>query len=265
MCHDVSFKFTKLHELHLHLFYVCNYVSVSAGIPVRVVRSYKLRKYSKFAPEVGYRYDGIYKVVRYYPEVGKSGFVVWRYFLRRDDPNPAPWHKLGKELDVIYPPGYMQAQALKENHNQTTEDKIPQRQGTKRKANTLNAFVKPSKKTKVEEYKLEDHIIDKIKSDMVNEKLWSDCLSVVEEGKVTFLRKVEESFVCVCCQEIVYKAITTDCSHNVCRPCLVRSFKAEIFTCPNCRFNLGQGYKLTENGNLNFTLMQLFPGYERGR
>ena len=33
-----------------------------AGKPVRVVRNCKLSKHSKYAPEEGNRYDGIYKV-----------------------------------------------------------------------------------------------------------------------------------------------------------------------------------------------------------
>ena len=33
-----------------------------AGKPVRVLRSYKLAKHSKYAPEEGVRYDGVYKV-----------------------------------------------------------------------------------------------------------------------------------------------------------------------------------------------------------
>ena len=37
------------------------------GKPIRVCRSFKSNKHSKFAPDVGYRYDGIYKVVKYYP------------------------------------------------------------------------------------------------------------------------------------------------------------------------------------------------------
>lgn len=43
------------------------------------------------------RYDGIYKLVKYYPEKGKSGFIVWRYMFRRDDPIPPPWSKKGKK------------------------------------------------------------------------------------------------------------------------------------------------------------------------
>lgn len=39
----------------------------------------------------------IYQVVKYWPEKGKSGFIVWRYELRRDDPEHAPWTKEGKK------------------------------------------------------------------------------------------------------------------------------------------------------------------------
>ncbi len=53
--------------------------------PVRVVRNYKGRKSSESAPEEGNRYDGIYKVVKYWPEKNKNGFIVWKYLFRRDD------------------------------------------------------------------------------------------------------------------------------------------------------------------------------------
>ncbi|KAF9101601.1 ubiquitin-like with PHD and RING finger domains 2 [Mortierella sp. GBA35] len=57
--------------------------------PIRVVRGYQLGP--PLAPKAGYRYDGIYKLVRYWPETGRAGFRVWRYHMRRDDPEPAPW------------------------------------------------------------------------------------------------------------------------------------------------------------------------------
>ncbi|KAF2349052.1 SRA-YDG [Trinorchestia longiramus] len=65
------------------------------GRPIRVLRSYKGRRHSHYAPQEGIRYDGLYKVVRYWLETGKSGFKVWRYFLKRDDPSPAPWTEEG--------------------------------------------------------------------------------------------------------------------------------------------------------------------------
>ena len=38
-----------------------------------------------------------HQIVKYWPERGKSGFLVWRYQFRRDDPSPAPWTKAGKK------------------------------------------------------------------------------------------------------------------------------------------------------------------------
>ncbi|KAI9322823.1 PUA-like domain-containing protein [Dichotomocladium elegans] len=67
--------------------------------PVRVCRTSKLAKHNpRYAPEEGVRYDGLYKVVKYWPDKGASGFKVWRFLLRRDDSEPAPWTKEGKEL-----------------------------------------------------------------------------------------------------------------------------------------------------------------------
>ncbi|RPB18702.1 hypothetical protein L211DRAFT_900640, partial [Terfezia boudieri ATCC MYA-4762] len=43
--------------------------------PIRVIGSDKMR-HSKYAPTEGFRYDGIYKLVRYWPEMGKDGFVT---------------------------------------------------------------------------------------------------------------------------------------------------------------------------------------------
>ncbi|KAM3968509.1 E3 ubiquitin-protein ligase UHRF1 [Aphomia sociella] len=96
------------------------------GKPVRVVRSYKMLKhFPKYAPQEGIRYDGIYKVVKYYPEKGLSGFKVWKYLLRRDDPSPAPWEANAKQYPIIYPDGYLEAEAekkaLKEKSKKVTK------------------------------------------------------------------------------------------------------------------------------------------------
>ena len=44
------------------------------GKPIRVIRSAKLKKHSKYAPEIGNRYDGIYKVVKYWWVFATSEF-----------------------------------------------------------------------------------------------------------------------------------------------------------------------------------------------
>ncbi|RUS25143.1 PUA-like domain-containing protein [Jimgerdemannia flammicorona] len=95
------------------------------GKPIRVVRSHKielklreraklggirhqerLKKEVEFAPSVGYRYDGIYKVVKYWPEIGDTGHRVWRYLLRRDDEAPAPWTAKGRTFTDTHCPNY---------------------------------------------------------------------------------------------------------------------------------------------------------------
>ncbi len=50
-------------------------------IPVRVIRGSNHR--SEYSPDDGYRYDGLFKVERYWRERGKHGFLVCRFRLIR--------------------------------------------------------------------------------------------------------------------------------------------------------------------------------------
>ncbi|XP_076445841.1 uncharacterized protein LOC143283484 [Babylonia areolata] len=64
--------------------------SVETGNPVRVIRGYKLR--SPFAPDEGYRYDGLYTVEKFWFTKGLSGFGVYKFALRRcGNQAPPPW------------------------------------------------------------------------------------------------------------------------------------------------------------------------------
>ena len=49
------------------------------SLPVRVMRG--VRQHSPYAPEAGYRYDGLYRVARYWREIGKAGWYIWRFRL----------------------------------------------------------------------------------------------------------------------------------------------------------------------------------------
>ncbi|XP_076009168.1 E3 ubiquitin-protein ligase UHRF1 [Genypterus blacodes] len=254
--------------------------SWKAGKPVRVIRSCKGRKHSKYCPEDGNRYDGIYKVAKYWPEKGKSGFLVWRYMLKRDDDEPAPWTRDGKErvkkfgLTMQYPEGYLEAQAAKEKEkeNKSEEEEVegtPTKGKRKRKSQGKeSAKSSPArgtpKKMKVEVYKLTKEQKSLIKSDEPNRKLWDEVSESLSLGP-KFLNKVEEVFLCICCQEVVFQPITTECQHNVCRECLQRSFKAEVYTCPACRHDLGKNYSMNINKSLQVILTQFFPGYSSGR
>lgn len=58
-------------------------ISCIHGYPVRVIRGYGSE--SEFAPENGYRYDGLYRIEDYWREIGKSGYIVFQYLLESID------------------------------------------------------------------------------------------------------------------------------------------------------------------------------------
>ncbi|XP_067677716.1 E3 ubiquitin-protein ligase UHRF1-like [Haliotis asinina] len=240
------------------------------GKPVRVVRNCKGSRHSKYAPLDGNRYDGIYKIVKYWPEAGKSGFLVWRYLLRRDDPTPSPWSAAGKKrikqmgFEMQYPDGYQEAQALKDKEKEEAAEATPKGRGRK-KRKAEDSPVSTPKKAKVSQFKIESEQLDKIKEDNVNKKLWEEVMEFTKEGRPKFIQKMEETFICICCQDVVVKPVTLECSHNVCKSCLQRSFKAEVYSCPACRFELPQKYNMPVNTSLSAVLNHYFPGYEVGR
>ncbi|KAK3584575.1 hypothetical protein CHS0354_024623 [Potamilus streckersoni] len=240
-----------------------------AGKPVRVVRNCKGRKHSDYSPEEGNRYDGIYKIVKYWPEKGKSGFLVWRYLLKRDDPTPAPWTTAGKkkikELGIVmqYPEGYLEAQAQKVSDDSPSTGKGKGKR--KRVEEEEMGGDSTPKKTKVAAYKIGSEQSKLIKADKMNKKLWEEALSHTKEGSQAFHQKVEELFNCICCQEVVFKPITTECAHNFCKTCLQRSFKAGVYSCPACRTELKKDLNSCENKTLGQILFNFFPGYEAGR
>ena len=55
--------------------------SFETQLPIRVIRGFKGT--SKYAPSVGYRYDGLYVVERFWEEIGKAGFKVYKVLVRR--------------------------------------------------------------------------------------------------------------------------------------------------------------------------------------
>ncbi|XP_075554830.1 E3 ubiquitin-protein ligase UHRF1-like [Dermacentor variabilis] len=248
------------------------------GKPVRVIRSFKGRKHSKYCPEDGYRYDGVYKLVKYWPEKGKSGFLVWRYLLRRDDKSPAPWTAAGKlaaeklGLCMQYPEGYLESQDGDANNSGSENDATAAKgKGKRSRASSGEDAATTTKKRRASSgqlgssWALEASVRKTIEADKCNKRLWSECLAATSMGRVAFLDRVQAVFTCVCCQELVCHPVTTPCNHNLCQSCLQRSFKAEVFSCPTCRQELGNTYTLLVNKSLLKTLQALFPGYENGR
>jgi hypothetical protein len=58
-------------------------ISKIRQLPVRVIRSYKHD--SAFSPESGYKYGGLYRVVDSWDEIGKSGYLICRFKLIKED------------------------------------------------------------------------------------------------------------------------------------------------------------------------------------
>jgi len=252
------------------------------GKPIRVVRNYKGQKHSKYAPDEGNRYDGIYKVVKYYPEKGQSGFIVWRYLLRRDDPSPAPWTEEGlKRMEeegftLNYPDGYLEAQAEKEKEGKTPAKGKKRKKGEsveEEDEDFLNddeeeESASPAvKKAKTVVYKISKEWEDLMKEDKLNANLWEQVKTKGVSNKKELTDYVEDIFCCIICQDIVFQPVTTPCSHNVCLSCLERSFSAGVHNCSSCRADLGKDYLTTKPGNnkLKKVLNVIFPGYEVGR
>ncbi|XP_071453370.1 E3 ubiquitin-protein ligase UHRF1-like [Hetaerina americana] len=57
------------------------YKSFENGSPVRVIRGYKVK--GGFAPPDGYRYDGLYKVTKFWHATGDAGFLIYKYHFTR--------------------------------------------------------------------------------------------------------------------------------------------------------------------------------------
>lgn len=58
-------------------------LSEQKELPVRVIRSFKHK--SVFSPTSGYKYGGLYRVVEHWEEQSKSGFVVCRFKLVKEE------------------------------------------------------------------------------------------------------------------------------------------------------------------------------------
>lgn len=271
------------------------------GKPIRVCRGWKGAKHSKYAPKEGIRYDGIYKVVKYWPQKGKSGFSVWRYEIRRDDESPAPWTKEGmKKIEeegytCQFPEGYEENEKAKKEAREKKKEEMEKNKengvveesakgkggkGKKRKISgsdgekendevEANSKAKKIKVTspikKKVEYKISPTLSKLMEDDAENTKLWNEVSSKSVSNKKELTDYVEEQFMCMICQDLVFKPVTTPCQHNVCLGCIERMFKAKDTKCPNCRNDLGKEYEKEINEHLRTALKAFFPGYESGR
>ncbi|KAF8464364.1 PUA-like domain-containing protein [Kalaharituber pfeilii] len=199
--------------------------------PVRVVRSDKM-KHSKYAPDEGFRYDGIYKLARYWSEKGQDGYVVIRYEFRRDDPAPAPWTEEGKHrieelgLEMVFPDNW---------------DPVAQKaQGKSKKRDVSGVDVStpsetpPLKKPK-KPWKPNAVLLLRIEADTQNTRLWTAVLAKPAFNVAEFVQHMADEMKCPVCLSFVQFPVTTRCGHNVCRKCLENSVEHFGSRCPSCR------------------------------
>ena len=76
------------------------------SLPVRVIRGAGFR--SPYAPDSGYRYDGLYTVDDYWRGVGRAGFFIWRFRLVTMDADTQRQERVvqetlrGQEIKQLY-------------------------------------------------------------------------------------------------------------------------------------------------------------------
>ncbi|RUP44194.1 hypothetical protein BC936DRAFT_149809 [Jimgerdemannia flammicorona] len=204
--------------------------------PIRVVRGEKLgMHHPEFAPAKGQRYDGLYKVVKYWKEKGKSDFLVWRFAMRRDDPDPAPWTEEGKQrikdlgLRMVYPEKTTDGE---DTENRNKENIQGKGKGKGKAPETL------LETAKIKKYMVPADVVQMIQADARDARIWDDVLAQEFWSEYEFLHYVfATAFACCVCAERITNPVTTTCSHVACQKCLQKATKEEA-RCPWCRHDL---------------------------
>ncbi|KAL9538175.1 hypothetical protein MBANPS3_011135 [Mucor bainieri] len=172
--------------------------------PIRVCRSSVLKAlHPEFAPAEGFRYDGIYKVVRYWPyKEPATGHIIWKYLLKRDDPEMPPWSSEGRRM--------ISRRGVRMVHPADHETQ------------ELRLFT-PSYKAQCA-----------IAKDTQNRRLWDQIAELKFWSEFEFLQYVfDEAFACSshACAKPIKNPITPPCGHICCMRCLSRSKSNQCFTC----------------------------------
>jgi len=184
------------------------------GRPVRVLRSGNDRRCtSLYVPPIGVRYDGIYKVVKYwFEDVGSSR--IWRFHLRRDDATPAPWTEAGRYrakklgfLSPVYPEGW--SMELASRKKRKLDEKYFAKSTKTRESKIQNLKVE----NEVVGFCLPEKILDLIKRDVANQKMWTALLDIGQlNGKEVSLLFL--LFLCVLKCIIENRSLPRDSSPN---------------------------------------------------
>ncbi|KAL8456899.1 hypothetical protein ACS0TY_034943 [Phlomoides rotata] len=181
-------------------------VSCEKGYPVRVVRSEKDKR-SSYAPEKGYRYDGVYRIEKCWRKAGIQGFLVCRYMFVRCDNEPAPWTSdengdLPRPLPVISELKEASDVYERKESPSWNYDEVERRWRWKKPP--------PPSEEKVVHVNPEDR---------------ENTRKVIRKAQTTSMKeRLLKGFCCLICEKVMSLPLTTPCAHNFCKPCLETAF-----------------------------------------
>ncbi|XP_059484167.1 E3 ubiquitin-protein ligase UHRF1-like [Neocloeon triangulifer] len=206
------------------------------GSPIRVVRSDTLS--TNFAPTCGFRYDGIYKVIR----CSKGKDKTWELELVRDDNEPAPWTSEGKAFMRKMSIGFLEGQP----------------EETPAKMMCLTDTV-DKKEEIITPYILPRGVLKLITQDRLNARNWRVLEEAQKRGYPEFIKAVVEQFKCIICHEVCVNPVTMKCGHNKCLICMEKWLAGrKLANCLLCQEEVVGPF--TPNTSLTKVLAFLLPG-----
>ena len=143
-------------------------------------------------------------MVKYWPEKGKKGFIVWRYLFRRDDPSPAPWTEEGKArmkeqgLSLVYPAGYLELKAQQEKERGKRKSGDADGDEEEEEEDEDEPISAPAKKKAKLSISAEWREV--FQKDELNVKIWNDVEAREVANKKELTDYIEELFNCIICQ-----------------------------------------------------------------
>ncbi|KAL9243363.1 hypothetical protein vseg_017258 [Gypsophila vaccaria] len=231
-------------------------LSCRKGYPVRVVRSFK-EKRSSYAPDLGVRYDGVYRIEKCWiklREQDKDGkrHKVCRYLFVRCDNSPAPWTS-DEQGDRPRPlpnvPELKKALQITERSERAHWD-FDEVEGCWK-------WIKPAPPSKMTK---------------------GGGGGGGSRAKKSSKAKILKEFSCLLCHKVLTLPITTPCAHNFCKTCLDGAFEGQKFVrerqtggrqlrtqktvmkCPSCPSDLSS---FLQNAEVNRELMGVIESLMR--
>ncbi|KAL7139731.1 hypothetical protein ABFS83_09G073300 [Erythranthe nasuta] len=237
-------------------------VSCYKGYPVRVVRSEKDKR-SPYAPEKGYRYDGVYRVEQCWIKDGIQGFKVCRFLFVRCDNDPAPWTSdehgdRPRPLPVV--------RELKNAIEFSERTESPSWDYDEAECCWIWKKPPPASEEDVVYVNPEDRAEAKKR--------------IRKAQSISVREKLLQAFCCLICKKVMNLPITTPCGHNFCKPCLENAFDGQTFLkervcwngrklrsqknvlkCPSCPTDLSE---FLQNLQVNHELMEVIEKLQAG-